>query len=361
MKVKRIIAAVVFICLLGGMMTSVGHFFRPEGKDSDTLNYLYKEDKDSLNVVMIGSSAIYRFWIPQQAYETHGFTSAIVGSAAQDIRAVPYLMDEVEKTQDVDLYVVEVRSAVAYQARIMDDEVDQARDTSWFSSIAMGMRPSLNRLALINDLLVEDEENKKLEWMIPILKYHGNAVTFTADQIVERLNGIKDTELYMKQTYRVVPMQETDHPGNDEIQLSEENKNSIDRIAAKAAELGKRVLFVSTPYFEKESRSYVQDCLAEYIRQQGYEYLDMSDRMDEIGLVAQTDYYDEEHTNISGAQKVTKYLSDFLAENYEMKDRLNEDQKAYWNVMCEEWNEEATQLMEKWNEEVLKGVTDEKE
>ena len=48
MKIKRIIAAAVFVCLLGGMMTSVGHFWRPAEMDTDNLNYLYKEDKDEL-------------------------------------------------------------------------------------------------------------------------------------------------------------------------------------------------------------------------------------------------------------------------------------------------------------------------
>lgn len=361
MKIKRIIAAAVFVCLLGGMMTSVGHFWRPAEMDTDNLNYLYKEDKDTLNVVCMGSSAMYRFWIPQQAYQEQGFTSALVATADQNIHAIPYLMDEVEKTQDVDLYVVEVRYPEAAQARVINKKNDPKNDLAMFSYIATGMRPSLNRLAMINDLLEEDEENTKLEWMLPILKYHGNAVTFKSDKVVERLNGIVDTDMYVRQTYKVTPMEATAVKENETIRLEEEYKNSIDRIAAKAEELGKRVFFLSTPYFPGEVRGNLHVQMSEYIKQQGYDYLDMMDLMDEIGLDARTDYYDEQHTNIAGSQKVTTYLASYLAKNYELPDRLDEVQKEHWRAACEEWNKNADELMEKWKEEVAKGVTDEKE
>lgn len=360
--VNRIVAAVVFVCILLVLMIETGFFARPIDKDADNMSYLYKEDKNSVNVVCMGSSAMYRFWIPQQAYEEQQFTSSLVSTASQSIKAVPYLMDEVKKTQDVDLFVVEIRSPLSDEAREIRGMTEK-KDIlmSRLSSIAMGMKPSVNRLNMINKLLVEDEKNKKLEWMVPILKYHDNIHKFTSDEMVERLNGIDQKDVYTRQTYMVEKQKKITFENNPEIILSEESKMAIDCVVEKADELGTKVLLISTPYIPTKTRGALQLQMAEYIRQQGYDYLDMSDQYKEIGLDLNVDFYDKNHTNIVGAKKVTTYLDLYIAENYDLRNCLDDAQKIRWKEICETWNEEENKLIELWKQEVEKGTSDEKE
>lgn len=354
--IKRIAASVVFLCILIRVIFAAGAFVRPYAADTDCLNYLYREDDDTINVVCFGSSAMYRFWIPQQAYEEKNMTSLLLATAQQEINATPYLMEEVLKTQDVDLFVVEIRRPLANEAHRLENKYDQKDETSKFAYLATSMKQSLNRFAMIDDLLVEDEENSKLEWMLPILKYHDNIHTFTADEIVARLNGIDEDAMYVRQFSGITSYERAVFEENEDYKLREEDKESIDRIAQKAEELGKKVLFLATPFVGKEVRRALHLQMSAYLEEQGYDYLDMNQYVDEIGLDFATDYYDSVHTNIAGARKVTAYLADYLSEHYELKDRLDEAQKQHWEKMCETWQQEQEKLMEKWNQNVEKGV-----
>lgn len=357
--IKRIIAAVVFICILVVSVNSLGYFFRPDDMNTESFEYLYKEDDDTLNVVCLGSSAMYRFWIPQEAYEKEGFTSAMVASAAQDIKAIPYLMEEVAKTQDVDLFVVEVRNSIARRANIIADKFEQDDATGSFAYVATSMKQSLDRIKMINEILVEDENNTKLEWSIPLLKYHDNVHTFSADKIVERLNGVDEDDMYVRQVSTITPNEQKPFEEDKQYVLTDEDKEEFDLVVEKANELGKKVLFVATPYSPGKVRGALHLQMNEYLEQKGYDYIDLNEYVEQIGLDFSTDYYDGIHTNIDGAQKVTAYLAKYLKENYDLPSRLDESQTAHWEKMCKKWDKRADELMQDWEKQ--KGELSEKE
>ncbi len=357
--IKRIIAAVVFICILVVSVNSLGYFFRPDDMNTESFDYLYKEDDDTLNVVCLGSSAMYRFWIPQEAYEKEGFTSAMVASAAQDIKAIPYLMEEVAKTQDVDLFVVEVRNSIARRANIIADKFEQDDATGSFAYVATSMKQSLDRIKMINEILVEDENNTKLEWSIPLLKYHDNVHIFSADKIVERLNGVDEDDMYVRQVSTITPNEQKPFEEDKQYVLTDEDKEEFDLVVEKANELGKKVLFVATPYSPGKVRGALHLQMNEYLEQKGYDYIDLNEYVEQIGLDFSTDYYDGIHTNIDGAQKVTAYLAKYLKENYDLPSRLDESQTAHWEKMCKKWDKRAEELMKDWEKQ--KGELSEKE
>lgn len=352
LTIKRIVAAVVFLSILFQLINVVGFLARPLDADSDNVSYLYKEDKDSLNVVFMGSSAIYRFWIPQQAYEEQNFTSLLLATAGQNLDTVPYLMEEVKKTQNVDLFVVEIRSPLATEAHRIDGKDNEDVFLARLSYTVMGMKQSFNRLKLIRNVLEENKENTKLEWMFPILKYHENISSMTGDQMIDRLNGVDKEAIYTNITYRVSKQKAPNFEDDASIVLPEEDKRSIDRVEEKAKELGVKVLLVATPYIPNHTRAALHVQMNQYIDEQGYEYLNMTEKLDEIGLELTEDFYDKNHTNISGAQKVTEYLADYIAQNYELKDCLNEKQKLRWASACEEWNHEKSDLLKQWEQAV---------
>ena len=140
-KVLKTVAGIlIFLFLLTTIINLLGPLFRPKGQDFDGWQYFYAEDKNSLNAVMIGSSAIYRYWIPAQAYEEQGFTSCMISQSRQNIRAVPYIMEETLKSQDVDLFVVELRQVVVDLAQGEDlTEEEKEKENYYLSILAFGM------------------------------------------------------------------------------------------------------------------------------------------------------------------------------------------------------------------------------
>ena len=102
--------------------------------------------KDTVNALMIGSSAIFRYWNPPQAYEEQDFTSAMLASSIQDLNMAPYIMEEAVKSQNVDVFVIEVRTMIARNTN--DDHSQEERDY-WFELLISGMNPSITRLQAI--------------------------------------------------------------------------------------------------------------------------------------------------------------------------------------------------------------------
>ena len=65
--------------------------------------------------------------------------------------------------------------------------------------------------------------------------------------------------------------------------------------------------------------------MAAYAREKGVSYINFLDKIDEVGLDFTQDTYDGGlHLNLSGAEKLTKWFGQWLAENCELPDHGND-------------------------------------
>lgn len=346
--VKRIICAVVFWSIVLNLIMGIGFYLRPLDPDNDNWHYYYTEEDDSIDVLFIGSSAIFRFWLPMQAYEEKGFTSYMLTHGNQPMEAIPYIMEEGLKTQDPDVIVVEVRRVIVKRERIYKGTLSEERENYCLSRISSGMRPSLVRTQMINDLLIENENNQKIEWIFPLLKYHDNILKFSPEQIKERLTLGEKPMKGTRQTGKIKSFEQPTDLDAEAYKLTDEDKKQIDLIAEKAEKLGKELLFVSTPYVTNEYRYPLQKDLDAYMEEKGYAYVNLQDKFEELGLDTTTDYFDANHVNIVGATKVTSYLEEYLVEHYPIQNTLTETQKQSWDNALMEWKEKEKELMETW-------------
>ena len=259
----------IVICLVINML---GQLARPIAFDSDVWTSYYAEEDNTINAVVIGSSAIYRYWMPTHAYEEQDFTSALIATAGQDIRLVPYAMEESVKTQKADLFVVEVRSAIT---RGDVKKVGKAKLNYFLEVFSSGMKPSMTKFRMIDDLYDKDFK-EKVKLMIPLLKYHDNLLEYDREFLVDRLNKTTDEFKMTRQVPNVSAQEEPVFKPGKNSYLTDEVKGYIDNIAAKADELGVKVLFLSTPYVPTRKQAAMQLELDDYLESQGYTYFDMN-------------------------------------------------------------------------------------
>lgn len=96
--------------------------------------------------------------------------------------------------------------------------------------------------------------------------------------------------------------------------------------------------------------------MEEYARQNGLLYVNFLDLLDETGLDFQTDTYDGGlHMNLSGTEKITRYLGEYLSENTELSD-LRDDVHLteIWNLKREQYEKDRDsqyQLLEETKRE----------
>ena len=353
---KRIIGALVFLSIVISILMYAGIIGRPYLQGSykyDIWQYFYQEDKNTHNVINIGSSAIYRYWAPLQAYEEQGITSFTLGSTMQPFNTVPYIMEEALKTQNPDLFVVEVRSLLNERIYELQNSEDGSPDKrSWvLGVIASGMNYSPTRYKLIHENYVDTEGDCELFWHIPVLKYHSLEYKLPLSLRLKRIFPSKDP---LKSTYLIGEIEKIEEVKVEkelygEYYLTEKEKSKLDHVVKTARDSGVEILLVSTPYILDKEHASMHKSLDDYIAEKNYPYIDFNDYKDKIGLNSETDYYNALHTNVVGAKKFTEYFAKFLADNYEFDNvSLTEKQVKEWDACIENWAQKYEILIGQW-------------
>ncbi|MBQ8249892.1 MAG: hypothetical protein IJY93_08480 [Clostridia bacterium] len=363
--IKRIVSAILFFVIFFAVIMYAGIIGRPYYNGAynyDIWQYFYAEDDNTHNVINIGSSAIYRYWAPMVAYDEQGFTSFTIGTTRQAFDAVPYIIEEVMKTQNPDLIVVETRSLINERINIIDDTENANPDMrSWeLGVLAGGMNYSSTRYNMIHELYIDTEGDCELYWHIPILKYHSLEYSLP---LTERLARIRNGKDPLKSTYLVSNVSAiTENSAKKQLDgqyyLTDSDKASIDRIVKTAKDHDVDLLFVSTPYLMDKRHASMQQSFEDYILEKNYSFIDLNDYIDDIGLDMKTDFYNSTHTNVVGAEKVTSFLAKYLADNYKFDNvTLSEKQIKEWNISCEKWAAESEKLKKQWAENCLDANT----
>jgi hypothetical protein len=90
------------------------------------------------------------------------------------------------------------------------------------------------------------------------------------------------------------------------------------------------VLFCA-PYPETADESAQQNSIADLAKANGITFFDFNTFYQKIGIDFATDYRDGDHLNSSGADKVTKYLEDYLRANYDLTDHRGDPAYKLWD------------------------------
>ena len=105
----------------------------------------------------------------------------------------------------------------------------------------------------------------------------------------------------------------------------------------------------------EEEKQKMYNYMDDMISERGYEFLNMNDYYDEIGLDFAVDFSDYGgHVNAVGAEKCSAFLGGYLVEKYGIEDRRGEKGCGSWDAAYAQWQaefEEAKRTIAKRIEE----------
>ena len=111
---KPLALALVLLCMLMTFLHMADYTLRPDDEGVRTrLEDFYAQPRDTLDVVFVGSSAVYTFFSPLRMYDRTGLTSALYATPNQSVPMLRYILEEGRRRQPNALYVVELRSMLA--------------------------------------------------------------------------------------------------------------------------------------------------------------------------------------------------------------------------------------------------------
>ncbi|MBE6720213.1 MAG: hypothetical protein E7571_06125 [Ruminococcaceae bacterium] len=269
----------------------------------------YTEPAETIQVVGVGNSDLYSGFVPTKLFEDYGYTCQLTGSPYQTPLLSYYYLKEMFKTQTPEVVMIEVdmlydeNPGVQVPEETKLDSLFNYADTDDFQAVIA------NQFAVFTF----HDRWKKLNLGKQDLRTpnsHGYKY-FTS---VGKAN-LKD---YMKKT--------------DVAEQPHKNRlHQFDMLYNLCIDEGAKVFFVEMP--TTNSWNYARHNAAVSIaKEYGVEFIDLNLRTDELGLNLKKEFRDKgNHLNYKGACKVTKYLGDYIKNNYNLEDRRTNPDYKFWH------------------------------
>ena len=308
---------VIFLVVL----VPLSYILRPAGDTKTRFMGFYAEPKDSLDIIMIGSSPTYSCCSMPELYGEYGIKAYPLASNVQRPVAGMYLVKEAEKTQSPALYMFEMRMYVGL-------EIGLTNNMAYTREVTDNIKYSCNRVDLINAMLTDSlnplaEDTSKYTYYFDIFKYHSNWMSLAdADQWRDWRITRRDPNKGYKITGQVGPI-DTPEVSADAVPMELESyqEQALTDLIAYLDEIDAHALFYVSPYAQKEDDAEKFAHIRDVVEAAGYDYLDMNQYYDEIGLDFSRDFSDYGiHTNAVGAQKCTVFLGEYLRSHYDLPD-----------------------------------------
>lgn len=337
-RLRNALRCAAFLILAACLFVPTSYVLRnvPFRYSKGTFPAFYAEERDSLDVVTFGSSGCYQFFDTPLLYENFGLTSFNLSVPLMPASAVPFLMDEAEKHQSPELYVVEVRCYLRNPGKDPDRALYLLTD-----SMDYGRSKWRMLLHSYGSYL------ESVKAYFDIWKYHGYLPEVTGEAL-SYFDNRKKSALKTWRNRAIVHPQETPISQEDigPLALDPRSEAELRFLLDECRRKGRRVLFVATPHVY--TRKYVgrKKALAELIAAAGFPFLDLTEG-EAYGLDYRTDFWDHRHVNYHGAEKVTNALGEYIQKEYNIRTEHTEAVTADWEACVRSNHDQIRELEEK--------------
>jgi hypothetical protein len=337
MTKKGVIQIIVFIVIILWMLMHLTYILRTNGDVKDRFVGFYAEKRDTVDAVIIGSSPVAPAFVTPMIYGELGVTMYPLSSNMQRPVATKYLVEEALKTQDPELFIFEMRMWTAADEDLLGNMAHTREVTD-------NLKYSVNRVKAINAMV--SDESERINYYFDIFKYHSNWKTmFLWSQFRTLFYSYPDD---LKGFVVETDVGPADEPalavGTNTEPIPPKQEEYLLDLLDYLEEKNLRALFVITPYSSTEEEQRRINYMSDLITSRGYDFVDMNQHIDEIGLDFQNDIRDYgTHTNVVGGEKVTRWFEEYLKENYIdaglalTKDHRGNSRYVSWDRAYEQW------------------------
>ncbi|MDE6404396.1 MAG: SGNH/GDSL hydrolase family protein [Lachnospiraceae bacterium] len=345
---REALQAVVFVLLFLAILWPVSYMVRTNGDVKDRFAGFYAEKKDSLDVVIIGSSPVFPYYAAPKLWGETGIAMYPLSTNVQRPAAMRYLAEEAEKTQSPALYIFEMRMFTMEEAGLMEN-------MAYTRGVTDNLRYSPQRIRTIQGLVPEDDGEGRLSYYIDIMKYHTNWKMLAlpsewANMFYRHRHPLKGY------TFRdeVGPQPMPDCGGAEGVlAMPKEQEAYLRDLLAYLKEEGKEALFIVSPYGESLKEQQMFNYMAGIVEESGYAFLNMNDYYGEIGIIFEEDFADYgSHTNAAGAEKCTDFLKEYLTARYALPDHRGDTSYGSWDEAYELWQMRQEEAVETIRERI---------
>lgn len=338
-KIKNMVAFIVFIIIAAQIFTHTTYLFRNTDARGKYIQFT-QEDRDSIDVVIVGSSLVHRYFDTMLAWGEYGYTSFDYSCAGMPAGLMISAINELYKSQHPKVVVINACTFLSSQwGRDINGAYRNFTDSIPFSTNRIN---AIYYFTKLNGIPFKDA----LSSYIDLIYYHDNTDSLKNQLNWELMDNKFEDEyipLYEYKGYlpdnRVIPMLNYEFPDTkEEDDLLPEAEKCYRDLLQYSQTKGIPLLCITSPYLINEEEAKEINVLQRITGEYGLPFLNMNSKrvLNEMRVSLMKDYRDMYHMNAIGAQKYTEYVSNYLVANYDLTDHRNDDAYSSWNKLYSE-------------------------
>ena len=269
------------------------------------------EKENTLDVLVVGDSLSYTAVSPMVLWKNYGITGYVCGQAGQRADEAFYLLKNVYKTQKPKLVIIETNMLFGKRTQLsaIGDGIEST--ANYYMSVFEGHD-------IWKSLVFKRQYNNE--------NYKG---FFVKTNVAPYTNG----------EYMVESNQQENLPENVRLYM--------DKIIKLCEKNDTQILLLSSPS-PKNCNYAKHNGLVAYAAEKGLAYLDLNLKTDEIGIDWTTDSLDMgDHLNLSGGDKVSQCLGEYLSSNYTLTDHRSDKLYSDWEDVLAVYEERTSGEIQK--------------
>ena len=290
----------------------------------------YRDEKDH-DVIFVGDCEVYENFSPAVLWEEYGINSYIRGSAEQYIWQSYYLLEDTLR--------YETPKAVIFNIQSLQFSESQREAYNRMSLEGMEWSPVKVKAILAS----MRPEEKFLDYVFPILLPHSRWSELTGSDVeyLFKTKPVSFNGYYMRVDVRPAENVPVGKPLAD-YSFGENAWKYLDMMADLCEKEGIQLILIKAPslypYWYPQWEAQVES----YAEERNLPYINFLDIQEETGIDYATDTYDGGlHMNLSGAEKLSRYMGRYLIDKAGIPDRRGEPELAgRWEKKLEAYRAE---------------------
>lgn len=341
-KIYCIVCFVVSVVFIGYLFIHVSYMYRGYTR----LMGFYGLEDNTVDVAFIGTSVTFSSFMPMEAWNEYGIAAYDYCTNVQFENSMRHSIKEVLKTQSPRLIMIDIAPFMFQHSAGTVENTDRDQ----FIRCNIDSIPySLNRLQLIQEINheIEGDIYSFLYYNFDMCRYHANTPSW--QQYNNAYNDVNRGYGYLsKNGGAVVDFSNLLYDDGSEKSLAGYHEGYFTDLLSYVDQLECEVVFYCAPVIFEGSDTEAcarKNYMKRIVEERGYIFWDLSTELETIGLDHENDFWNRNHFDSLGAEKVTGYLSRKILESYDIPDRRNDAKYDNWNEDYLNW----ILLKEKYN------------
>lgn len=280
---------------------------------------MYAQSRDTVDVVMLGTSHMYCDVNPAILWEQDGIASYVFGAAEQPLWITYYYLIEVCKYQSPKLVVLDLYAPAKFKDHFTE---------GYFGENMYNIRFSLNKLRMIASSCTLSQIN---EFFPSFFGYHSRYDEINDEDIEYLIPSGKEADFkgyspYFERIRGMEPTLDVTEKGD----IAPKSEIYLYKIIDYTKKNNIELFLVVNPYPTTAQEELVYNRIHEIADSNNVLFRSTNYDSEEMGLVFDEDYNDESHLNYSGSCKYSAFLSGIIKENYHLPDRRGDPRYESW-------------------------------